>query len=274
MTDAKLVYVESKDICQACLDLAAPQGFNTWSNTYTPFKGSSIPDSRSYFPPLFKAGTEDMDNPSPPPLNNIVMPANVEAQETFRYMQEQGQPFWIDKLHGDLKFDPNKRDGGAQGRAFARQNYPAYAGSKQGYIGTPAGGTGKNTLAEQRVLGDDRMDYLPTDHAGGAHPAMATHDSSLYQYPSVEDGWSAVPSSSGYHTQPSYPPMQGTTYTAPPLQSYQDPNPYDPIASPSSAAMNPPQANYDPNYDPYGPQPTVSSYGVSEFLYPAQEHLT
>ncbi|KAI1637567.1 hypothetical protein F4809DRAFT_604217 [Biscogniauxia mediterranea] len=188
--DGLITYIETGKLCQTCYDLAVPNGFNVWSTYYKPFAqpmppelkeqfssrmmdseewsqyygqnatltrtphsgwaALRVPFNDDYYPPMIQAGTES--NPDHE-VQRLRMPVNAEAHETFRYLRELGQPYYIDQLHLVPPWNPKAPNQIEEDRRVARENYIAYKSAAHGLVGTGVGGAGKNSIVEQRILG-------------------------------------------------------------------------------------------------------------------------
>jgi hypothetical protein len=190
-TDGNITCLETNRVCQNCYSIAVPSGFNVWSTNYPYSRLEGLPSRRiedgtkvgpklyNYYPRMIEAGTEGFeDNPQAEVklYPQTPMPASAEADEAFRWLQESGKPFYIDQLHLSKPWDPNAVDKEAQSRRVAEENAVAYLNAAQGVAATGVGGTGHNTIVEQRILEiGNRLVTLPSQ-MGNGHPRAATHD--------------------------------------------------------------------------------------------------
>ncbi|KAI0423575.1 hypothetical protein F5Y09DRAFT_327017 [Xylaria sp. FL1042] len=114
-------FLDTRKLCNACLDIVVPNGFNFWS-TYSIVNVTSAaeqqapkprwlkltPSSDSY-PPLVQAGTEGFAHVSlamkglpirsttPPVI--LPIPEVPGAKEAWNWLQIERKPFYIDQLH-------------------------------------------------------------------------------------------------------------------------------------------------------------------------------
>ncbi|KAI1358632.1 hypothetical protein F5Y08DRAFT_345497 [Xylaria arbuscula] len=121
--EPRISFLDTRKLCNACLDLVVPNGFNFWSTyRYSIVSGTSAagqeapkprwldmtPSSKSY-PPLIQAGTEGFAHVSlateglpirmttPPVVLRI--PKVPGAKEAWDWLQTERKPFYIDQLH-------------------------------------------------------------------------------------------------------------------------------------------------------------------------------
>jgi hypothetical protein len=173
--DGNITCLETNRICRKCYDAAVPEGFNVWSTNY--------PNSQqgNFYPTMIEAGTEGFeDNPTEESkvYDAVRMPASAEADEAFRWLQEQGKPFYIDQLHLTRPWNPNLIDRVAEDRRVVEENAVAYRNAAKGVAATGVGGTGPYTIAEQRILEvGNRLVVLPSQIGG--HPWTVTHDETI-----------------------------------------------------------------------------------------------
>lgn len=184
--DGTITFLDTDKVCQNCYNLAVPNGFCVWSTDYkaserpiadehraqvaprmmdsrqwSQFYGSNatlqpprnggaalrVPMFDDFYPLMWEAGMEDDPDYEP---ERIRMPVN--ARDTFRKIQDSGQPFYIDQLHLTRPWDPNASDQAAEDRRVALENNLAYQEASRWHRGTGVGGAGANSIVEQRIL--------------------------------------------------------------------------------------------------------------------------
>ncbi|KAI1090688.1 hypothetical protein F5B19DRAFT_461886 [Rostrohypoxylon terebratum] len=145
-------------LCEACFKLAAPNGFNTWSLTY-----SNMGKSWN-LPPQVVAGQEQFHNGGVVPSERLIFSPGVErkgatygfaapehGKGVFEFLKHLGDPFYIDLLHLEPPYDGDFRPAELENIRVNTMNIPAYLGARFIVAETDDGGKGISSSLEMRI---------------------------------------------------------------------------------------------------------------------------